>query len=148
MALFRCKKKKEPQLTYYGTATNLSVARSYLTATTVSNYALFGGGESDEERYDNVVDAYNTSLTRSTPTALSAGRTNLAATAIGDYALFGGGDSYSSSNKVDAYNTSLTRSTPTALSASRGGLAATTVGNYALFGGGIWSDVVDVYTLA
>jgi len=82
-----------PSLSYYGTITPLSVARENLAATTIGNYALFGGGYST-----SVVDAYDTSLTRTTPTPLSVARYNLAATTVGNYALFGGG-----SNVVDAY---------------------------------------------
>jgi tRNA G37 N-methylase TrmD len=103
---------------------------------------LFGGGYTGS--YSNTVDAYDNSLTRSTPTALSVDRYYLAATTVGNYALFGGG--YSASNVVDAYDTMLTRSTPTALSVGRFGLSATTVGDYALFGGGYSaSNVVDAY---
>ena len=95
------------------TATELSEARYNIAATTVGNYALFGGGDSDNG-YSAVVDAYDTKLTRSTPTALSEARDILAATTVGNYALFGGGDSnYVRSAVVDAYksntgNTSLT----------------------------------------
>ena len=67
-----------------------------MRGTTVGSYALFGSGTSSA-----VVDAYNTSLTRTTATSLSAARAALAATAVGDYALFGGGTGYSS--VVDAY---------------------------------------------
>ena len=121
--------------------TELSQARSNLAATTVGNYALFGGGYSYSSgvgyyRYATV-DAYDTTLTRTSPTALSQERSGLAATTVGNYALFGGGQSSSSySAVVDAYDTSLTRTTPTALSQVRSSLKATTVGNYALFGGG------------
>ena len=91
----------------------MSEARYNIAATTVRNYALFGGG-SITNGYSAVVDAYNTSLVRSTPTALSKGRDILAATTVGNYALFGGG--YSTNGRsavVDAYksntgNTSLT----------------------------------------
>ena len=110
-------------LSYVGTATPLSEARSDLAATTVGNYALFGGDSS-------TVDAYNTSLTRTIPTPLSVDRRALAATTVGNYALFGGG--YGSRKylaTVDAYNTSLTRTTPTALSIGREELASTSVGN-------------------
>jgi hypothetical protein len=119
------------------TVTPLSVARSGLVATSVGNYALFGGG-------GDAVDAYDTSLTRTTPTPLSVARSSLAATTVGNYALFGGGG-----DAVDAYDTSLTRTTPTPLSVARSSLAATTVGNYALFGGGntdrTYFNVVDAY---
>ena len=117
------------------TPTALSEARSYLAATTVGNYALFGGGWGSSSNY-STVDAYNSSLTRSTATELSQVRYGLAATTVGNYALFGGGVNANYLSTVDAYNSSLTRSTPTALSQVRYKLAATTVGNYALFGGG------------
>ena len=122
-------------------STALSRARSNLAATTVGNYALFGGGNSSVGSRSDI-DAYDSDLTRSTPTALSKARSLLAATTVGNYALFGGGVN---SNVVDAYDTSLTRSTPTELSQARNSLAATTVGNYALFGGGYSSNVVDAY---
>ena len=44
-------------LSYFGTATALSVARNILSATTVGNYALFGGG-SGSNRNSDVVDVY------------------------------------------------------------------------------------------
>ena len=135
----------EKELLYYGTITALRKARYYLAATTLGDYALFGGGCNGSNNSDNVntVDAYNTSLTRSTPTPLSQARSSLAATTLGDYALFGG------DSVVDAYNKSLTRSTPTALSQARSSLAATTLGDYALFGGGdgmSYSESMGSYT--
>ena len=77
-------------LEYYGTITPLSTARYYMGAATVGNYALFGGGYT--RSYSNVVDAYDASLTRSTPTPLSTARYQIAAATVGNYALFGGGD--------------------------------------------------------
>ena len=82
--------------------TPLSEARGYLAATSVGNYALFGGGS-----YKDTIDAYDASLIRTIPTPLSAGRSYLAATTVGDYALFGGGHNRSTySNIVDAYTIS------------------------------------------
>ena len=138
------------ELKYYGTITSLSAARYDLAATSIGNYALFGGGIGSNIN-NTTVDAYNASLTHSTPTALSNGRYRLAATKVGDYALFGGGHSLSGSSHsyhttVDAYNTSLTRSLPTSLSSGRGELAAASNGSYALFGGGnSGSSIVDAY---
>ena len=65
---------------------------------------MFGGGEGNNS-YFSTVDAYDTSLTRSTPTALSVARSSLAAASVGNYALFGGGYNRSSGNSstVDAY---------------------------------------------
>ena len=130
------------ELSYYGAITPLSSERSSLAATTVGNYALFGGGS-----YKSDVDAYNTSLTRSTASALNLAISDIAATTVGNYALFGGGlkSSGLKSETVTAYNTSLTVSTPSVLSQKRYLIAATTVGIYALFGGGTSSNVVDAY---
>lgn len=111
---------------------NLATARQYLAATTVGNYALFGGGGATA-----TVEAFDQSLTRTTPTAMSVKRNFAAATSVGGYALFGGGHTGSNYTAVvDAYDESLTRSTPTALSAARQYPAATSVNGYALFGGG------------
>ena len=105
----------------------------------------------------NIVDAYNASLVRTTPTGLSQARGYLSATSIGDYALFGGGATsgiFDNVSTVDAYNTSLVRSTPTGLSQARSLLSATSVGNYALFGGGTYNqntgyaDTVDAYVVS
>ena len=129
------------------TATALSEARKDLAATSVGDYALFGGGRGGSN--SSTVDAYNTSLTRTIPTPLSVARYNLVAASVGNYALFGGG---SYKDIVDAYDTSLIRTIPTPLSAGRSYLAATTVGNYALFGGGhnrsAYSNTVDAYTIS
>ena len=129
-----------PNGVYRENATGLSAGRRLLVATTVGNYALFGGGESPRPT-TNTVDAYDTSLTRTTATSLSEGRLFLAATTVGNYALFGGGSyDYDCCDTIDAYDSSLTRSTATALSQARDGIAATTVGNYAVFGGGSYYD--------
>ena len=88
------------------TPTNLSVGRYYPAATSVGNYALFGGGNSSGGVSSSVVDAYNTSLVRSTPTGLSVSKNDLAATSVGNYALFGGGytsGSSSGNSVVDVY---------------------------------------------
>ena len=80
----------------------LSVGRSYFSATSIGGYALFGGGLSNST-YSSTVDAYNSSLTRSTPTALNIARYDLAATTVGNYALFGGGAGNGSKSTVDVY---------------------------------------------
>ena len=136
-------------LAYYGTISALNTARYRLAATTIGNYALFGGGMISSSNCPSVVDAYDTSLTRTTADDLSRGKGNLAAATIGNYALFGGGNRSSNYyTDVDAYNISLTRTTADDLSTGRTSLAATTIGNYALFGGGSRSsssNIVDAY---
>ena len=142
---------------YFITATPLSEARMDLAAASVGDHVLFAGGIlsgalSLEDR-SVAVDAYNTSLTRSTPTPLSEERSLLAATSVGGYALFAGGGKVGGyeSAVVDAYNTNLTRSTPKLpLIVGRRNLAAASVGSYALFAGGSRygigpSNVVDAY---
>ncbi|MCI8336980.1 MAG: hypothetical protein HFI72_07500 [Peptococcaceae bacterium] len=79
--------------------TELSQARTRLTATAINNYALFGGGATYA-----TVDAYNASLVRSMPTALSQARRDLAAAAVGKYGLFAGGSNGNSIfDTVDVY---------------------------------------------
>ena len=102
-ALRRRMMNRIPQLSYYGLAPELSVARSLLAATTVGNYALFGGGYNGTTLF-STVDAYDTSLTRTTPTALSEARDTIVATTVGNYALFGGGNNGTNRvSTVDAY---------------------------------------------
>ena len=79
----------DEKLVYYGAISALSAARTALAGAPVGNYALFAGGNSgDSHGYKSTVDAYNSSLVRSTPTALSEGRGYLAGTSVGNYALF------------------------------------------------------------
>lgn len=115
-----------------GSVSALSVGRSYFDATSVGNYALFGGGSDSA-----VVDTYNTSLTKGTATNMSTGRTFVEAVTVGGYALFGGGGGDGSQTSVvDVYNQSLTKGANLALSVARNKHAATKLGDYAIFGGG------------
>lgn len=123
--------------------TLMTIKRHNMAATSVGNYAIFAGGYSNYlGEYSNIVDAYNGSLTRSSPQSNLINKTqNLAAAKTGSYALFAGGDYGSNGintywDIVSSYNLSLTRGTPTTLSTGRNRLAATSVGNYALFAGG------------
>ena len=134
-------------LEYKGTATPLSESRCMSTATTVGNYALFGGGGLNSK--SSKVDVYDTNLTKSNAPELSLSLFGLASTTVGNFALFGGGYDYSNYGKVDSYDTSLTKGNAPELSVGRYNLASTTVGNYALFGGGKsnngYSSKVDTY---
>ena len=88
------------------------------------------------------MDAYNTSLTKSTPTELSCKRCGHAAASVGGYALFAGGaSSYNLFgyyddlvSSVDAYDASLTRSAAHIIGATAA-IGGAAVGNYALFAG-------------
>ncbi len=135
------------ELEKVGMAAALSTARYDMRAATVGKYALFAGGYISKFIWGYVVsssvDAYNTSLTKSTPTELSCKRGGHAAASVGGYALFAGGASSRNwggnygdiVSSVDAYDASLTRSAAHVMGAAVeiGGVA---VGNYALFAGG------------
>lgn len=122
-------------------ATQLSDARHSLAAATVGNYALFCGGV-NRQRLDNsfdfvgkglaTVDAYNKSLTRSTPTQLSSTYSSrLAGAANTNYAIFFNG------GPMDAYSKGLTRTiVSTGLSRVLMHPSSATAGNYVLFAGG------------
>lgn len=138
--------------TYYGAITSLSASRAYHAATTVGDYALFGGGQNTA--LQSGVDAYNTSLIRTSAPNLSRARRWLTAATVGEYALFVGGSNLSTTiyTTVDGYDSSLTKvSSVTNISLRRYFLAATSVGNYALFGGGLgenssaYKSTVDAY---
>lgn len=134
------------ELEKVGMAAALSTARYDMRAATVGKYALFAGGYIRTVFGYSVrssVDAYNTSLTKSTPTELSCERCGHAAASVGGYALFAGGASSRKGlgyydnivSSVDAYDASLTRSAAHIMGSAVeiGGVAA---GNYALFAGG------------
>ena len=73
-----------------------------MNATTIGNYALFAGGYTTKAI--DTVDAYDISLTRSTPTALSNPRYSTSAVTVGNYALFACGSATSGvSTVVDVY---------------------------------------------
>jgi hypothetical protein len=127
--------------------TNLSAITAEGTGAGISflsaGYALIAVGSSNSA----VVNAYNTSMTRSTPTALSVGRGQLTGGTVGDYACFAGGYSTVRHDAVDAYDTSLTRTTPTVLSVARS-VRGASIGNYLLFAGGYTTSfltTVDAY---
>lgn len=127
------------ELAYYGPAETLSQDRMNASAATVGKYALIAGGYRVSDYYKNV-DAYDTSLTRTTATSLRSSGYGIGAASVGDYALFG------KAGYMDAYNSSLTRSNATALSTSRSELTAASIGNYALFAGGMGSSSMTSYS--
>lgn len=77
----------------------LSVANDFLSATNVTEFALFGGGGEGDSKS---VDAYNSNLTKTT-FQISAGFTQGAAANIGNFALFGGGVNSSVTGTVHAF---------------------------------------------
>lgn len=146
------------KIVYYGNAPDdLSAARSSMGAANVGNYVLFAGGYNGSSS-TSTVDAYNSSLTRTTATNLSVARHYVVGCSIGDYALFAGGYAYtgsssgsSSSSTVDAYNSSLTRTTATNLSVARYYSVGCSIIDHVIFAGGQYSTTtsyaaVDAYS--
>ena len=89
------------------TAASLRYSRTNFAAAAVGDYALFAGGSSkksvDGNDYYNTVDAYDSSLVRTTATSLNTARARLAAAVVGEYALFAGGLTGGNLSVVDVY---------------------------------------------
>lgn len=89
------------------TAASLRTSRNCFAAAAVGDYALFAGGSSGKSvggnNYYNAVDAYDSSLVRTTAASLDAARHLLAAAVVGEYALFAGGSMDGNSRVVDVY---------------------------------------------
>ena len=122
----------------YGTVTALSQARNSLAGASNSNYALFAGGQYHSNYGSKVVDAYNSSLTRSGVTLVESAIGAMGAS-VGAYALFGGGrvsvEASVPHTSVAAFDTSLTRNSLTLHTRTEGGVGIST-SNYAILAGG------------
>lgn len=132
------------------TATELSIARYDSAAAVVGSYALFAGGRRKQGSLfvfaKDTVDAYNTSLTRTTATPLPSRVYACAGGTVGGYAVFSGGSDMNSDSTlvettgsiemVCAYDSSLTSSQAASLSCPRAVHSAATIGNHLLFAGG------------
>ena len=102
----------------------------------------------------SAVDAYNTSLTRTTATPLVDEIWACAGGSVGGYAVFGGGcdlntdtshiEPIGGTGVVQTYDSSLTSSRAEPLSCNRTGHSAATIGNHLLFAGG-WNDTTGKY---
>lgn len=127
--------------------TPLSVGRYGGASANVGDYVLFAGGNTDNSMPflsagTAYVDAYDSSLTRSTAASLPIAVSDNGGTSLsGLYALFGGGYTTGTnmpSNGVCAYDKSLTVKTLSALSNNSGcGVCGGEIGSYAVFGGGM-----------
>lgn len=133
-----------PGLSYYGTITSLQSSRSYLMATSVGNYALFGGGYQFGDVSTDDVDVYDSSLTHTILDVYwnhnGQGLSRGAATTVGNVAMFAGGISTDNStvgqNHGYAYNSSLTGLGRFYLGGKSYDPSATSIGDYALFSHG------------
>lgn len=136
------------EVSYYGTVTALSRARSGLTGGYIENYALFAGGTTNINtgEFYNTVDAYNVSLVRSV-SQMGSSQAGSAFARIGEYALFAGGYYRTSSSgstpysSVDALNANLTRSSAAELNRGKMYLAGASNNTYAIFAGGYVKNV-------
>ena len=72
---------------------------------------LLDGRKSGSTYYTDVVNAYNTSLTRSNPTSLCIGRHSCGCGQCSEYAIFANGYRSDYTKYMDAYNSSLVRLT-------------------------------------
>lgn len=132
---------------------SLSEKRGEMGTARVGNYVLFMGGtnvsgESTQTGYNDVildtVDAYNSSLTRTTAPALS-NKYNAAGFVTGLHNKYALAAPDKKDTNVDVYDSALTKTTPFKL--PNYGAAATTIEDYALFAGGISSKTA-LYTSA
>lgn len=114
----------------------LSVGRAILAATSIGEFALFGGGNTGTG--SSVVDVYDSSLTRSLAMPLSIGRYYLSAASNNNYAIFAGGLRDAILTEiVDAYDSSLTRIQTNSLPQPNYSMSATSINGFAVFAGGI-----------
>lgn len=135
------------------TTNTLSVARQYLTATSLLNQIVFfAGGCNSDASASNVVDYYILKNNSWYTSQLSVPRFNLASTSINEIAIFAGGqDNINYYSTVDIYNFTSNTWTTAQLKQQRSNLVACTLKNYNLsfFAGGgmttFLSNIVDVY---
>lgn len=128
------------QVSYYGLADNLQVARHDSGMASTADYALFAGGDAGSSNVYDKVDAYNASLTHTASLSLSRVRTDVGFASVGDYAVFVNGHKGSFVyDDVDCFSNSLTR---TALSLTFNSWWPAGVGSssFAIFGGGAYYD--------
>lgn len=145
--------KVTSELTKITGVSALSTSRFYLGSSSVGGSALFAGGISGHggTRYA-VVEAYDSSLTKTYLGALSLARTNTAGASTLFHAIFAGGNVSNSqvhSTAVDAYSYHLVKSTVSNLPTSKNAIAGGNIGDYVLFAGGTNGSTVfnsvDVY---
>jgi hypothetical protein len=130
----------DPEPVSYGTITDLTYAVHGLAATSVGDYALFGGGNTHSSEvggtYRKTINVYNSSLVKQSDLNLKYGTRGLCAGSIGSYAIFVGGNTTGARNPT-VLNSSLSSvSSMTALSTDVDFLATATVGSYIIFAGG------------
>lgn len=132
---------------------NTRYSASYRAATSVGDLALIAGGGygNTGTSYIDVVDVYDSSLTKNSNSSLSVARHMLTATTVNGNALFAGGSGINGKvSVVDAFDASATCTTISPLKEKKMNAYAVTINGTALFLGGeistsTRSSVVDAY---
>ena len=128
------------EISYYGTAANITSPAKFNMGISFKNFALFGGGcGSSWSATKNTVDAYDDTLTKTQLANLITARRSHGGEATKDYAIFMGGNAGSGkTTAVDAYDSTLTKvSNVTQLSYGRfDGASVRIKDEYVLFVGG------------
>lgn len=117
----------------------LRQARQDLTGSSNNNYSIFAGGRFTDGSPLNNVDAYNSSLVRSTPTALSTSRYGAVSASLNQNVIILGGYSigWGYGISTECYNSSLTKSIITSVVTTTTNFSGSSNNNnYMLFGGG------------
>lgn len=131
----------------------LSLSRRYIAGASVGDYAVFAGGctyvQSGiyEHHAQNRVDAYNSSLVKTSPEALEKARYYAKGESSDRFAVIAGGhynDAYdgteytsgSAVNNVDAYDVNLVKQTTDKLPNSAEAMSSAGIGDYVLFSNG------------
>lgn len=130
---------------YYGTISPLNAASSEVKATTIGNYAIFGGGDNNgglDITGLAETTAYDSDLLKISSPDLLAGAGQVAADSNNAYAIFAGGwrerheSNKGGHNIVTAYDGNLVRYTPPTLAYKSRFMAHSRIKNYAIFAGG------------
>lgn len=137
-----------------------STARYGIGGGQIGNYAVFAGGTASRtsNTAQTTVEAYNTSLVKSTLTSLATARTTMGCGNIGNYLILSGGRKGATRattslfyNVTEVYNLSLVRSDFTAINTARSDIVGVPLGDYLFLSGGYSKDgasnVVDVFTV-
>ena len=128
------------QINKHANATNMSEYKYGMMTAKTDNYALIAGGIGGvSDTFTKSVNAYNKSLTRSSPTQLSVARRYGGGANAGLNMVIIGGEEQSNQNTnyADAYNNDLTKVTITNAIANAINYRGAPVGDYAVFLAGV-----------
>jgi hypothetical protein len=124
----------------------LSGERVSMCGFSVGSYAAFAGGRAGASGSNttDIVEKYNTSLTKSSGDSLTTARYAAAVTVLNGNVIIAGG--YSNIASAEVYDEYLNKDTTTALTGGRYNHAALTIGDYAIFAGGVYLNTAEAYS--